>query len=290
MRWNSLGGTRPSNTRASVPRLIPLYNARTTTSSGDGVSSGSVRISPWPGAAIQNACAASAAIRQFWGFARDDTIPQPLCGPSSGGPIRLKPDPTGYEAAAAKAGSAAKAGQSAMGPMRFGAANQITLVRALLVAGLASFAAQPATPTAAWRAVVIAILAALLDGLDGWVARRTGTVSAFGTRFDMETDAALILVLAILAWQYGKAGPWVLLSGLLRYIFVAAGWLWPWMAGPLASTLRAKIICVVQIVALIVATAPAIAPPASAVVAAVGLLALCYSFLVDTRRLWLRTQ
>jgi len=177
-----------------------------------------------------------------------------------------------------------------MGPMRFGAANQITLVRALLVAGLASFAAQPATPTAAWRAVVIAILAALLDGLDGWVARRTGTVSAFGTRFDMETDAALILVLAILAWQYGKAGPWVLLSGLLRYIFVAAGWLWPWMAGPLASTLRAKIICVVQIVALIVATAPAIAPPASAVVAAVGLLALCYSFLVDTRRLWLRTQ
>ena len=174
--------------------------------------------------------------------------------------------------------------------MKFGPANQITFVRAVLVAGLAVYLKQPATPTAASRIVIIAIVAALLDGLDGWVARRTRTVSAFGSRFDMETDAALILVLAILAWQYGKAGPWVVLSGLLRYIFVAAGWLRPWMRAPLASTLRGKIVCVVQIVALIVAMAPTIAPPASSLVAAVGLLTLCYSFLVDTLRLWRRTQ
>ena len=173
--------------------------------------------------------------------------------------------------------------------MKFGPANQITLLRAILVAGLAILVGQPATPVTAWRVVLIAIVAALLDGVDGWVARRTGTVSAFGTRFDMETDAALILVLAILAWQYGKAGAWVLLSGLLRYIFVAAGWLWPWMRSPLSSTLRGKIVCVVQIVALIVAMAPMIAPPASSLVAAVGLLALSYSFLVDTLRLWRRT-
>ena len=174
--------------------------------------------------------------------------------------------------------------------MKFGRANQITLLRAVLVVGLAILLGQPATPLMAWRVVSIAIVAALLDGVDGWVARRTGTVSAFGTRFDMETDAALILVLAIFAWQYGKAGPWVLLSGLLRYVFVAAGWLWPWMRSPLLSTLRGKIICVVQIVALIVAMAPMIAPPTSSLVAAVGLLALSYSFLVDTLRLWRRTQ
>jgi phosphatidylglycerophosphate synthase len=170
--------------------------------------------------------------------------------------------------------------------MKFGPANQITLVRAVLVAGLASLIARPATTTLAWIVVLIAIVAALLDGVDGWVARRTGTVSAFGTRFDMETDAALILVLAILVWQYGKAGPWVLLSGLLRYAFVAAGWLWPWMRAPLASTLRAKVICVAQIVALIVVMAPSITPPISSVVAVAALVALCYSFLVDTLRLW----
>ena len=174
--------------------------------------------------------------------------------------------------------------------MKFGPANQITLVRAALVAGLASFTGRPATPIVAWGAVFIAIIAALLDGVDGWVARRTGTVSAFGTRFDMETDAALILVLSILVWQYGKAGPWVLLSGLLRYAFIAAGWLWAWMRGSLVSTLRAKVICVAQIVALIVAMAPVMERPASGVVAAVGLLALSYSFLVDTLRLWRGTQ
>lgn len=174
--------------------------------------------------------------------------------------------------------------------MKFGPANQITLIRAVLAAGLAILVGQPATPTLAWSVVVIATIAALLDGVDGWVARRTGTVSAFGARFDMETDAALILVLAILVLQYGKAGPWVLLSGLLRYVFVAAGWLWPWMRAPLASSLRGKIVCVVQIVALIVAITPTIAPPTSSVVAAVALLALSYSFLVDTLRLRRRTQ
>jgi hypothetical protein len=104
-------------------------------------------------------------------------------------------------------------------------------------------------------------------------------------RFDMETDAALILVLAVLAWRYGKAGPWIILAGLLRYIFVAAGWVLPWMRGPLAPTLRGRLICVVQIVTLIAAIAPSVQPPASAALAAVGLAALCYSFAVDT--LWL---
>jgi phosphatidylglycerophosphate synthase len=170
--------------------------------------------------------------------------------------------------------------------MNFGPANQITLVRALLVAGLVILCGQPATRAVAWSVVLIAIVAVLLDGVDGWVARRTGTVSAFGMRFDMETDAALILVLAILVWQHGKAGSWVVLSGLFRYAFVAAGWLWPWMRAPLSSTLRGRIICVVQIGALVFAMAPIVAPPASSAVAAVGLLALCYSFLVDTLRLW----
>jgi phosphatidylglycerophosphate synthase len=174
--------------------------------------------------------------------------------------------------------------------MNFGPANQITLVRALLVAGLAMLVFQPATPTVAWRAVSIALVVVLLDGVDGWVARRTRTSSAFGERFDMETDAALVLVLATLAWQYGKAGPWVILSGLLRYIFVAAGWVWRWMRAPLASTLRGKILCIVQIAALIVAIAPPMTPPASSAVAAVALVALCYSFLIDTLRLWQRTQ
>ena len=63
----------------------------------------------------------------------------------------------------------------------------------------------------------------LLDGVDGWLARRDQTASRFGARFDMEIDALLILALSVLAWRHDKAGEWVVISGLLRYVFVAAG-------------------------------------------------------------------
>jgi phosphatidylglycerophosphate synthase len=110
--------------------------------------------------------------------------------------------------------------------------------------------------------------------------------SAFGARFDMEVDALLIQVLAILVWRHGKAGVWVLLSGLLRYGFVVAGWIWSWMAAPLPPRRRAKIICVAQILALIVALLPWVAPETSGWIAATALAVLSYSFFVDTRWLW----
>jgi hypothetical protein len=75
------------------------------------------------------------------------------------------------------------------------------------------------------------------------------------------------------------------LSGLMRYGFVAAGWLWPRMRRPLTPTLRGRIICTVQVAALVVTIVPAIPPPLSTVIAALGLAALSYSFLVDTSRL-----
>jgi len=164
--------------------------------------------------------------------------------------------------------------------------NQVTAIRAAIVALVAALFVIPPQAAVAWIAVVASSIAAILDGVDGWLARRTGMITAFGARFDMEVDALLIFVLAILAWRWAKAGPWVLMSGLLRYLFVAAGWVWPWMRRPLAPTRRARFICVVQIVALIVAIAPIIPAPFSAAIAASGLLMLAYSFLVDTMRLW----
>jgi phosphatidylglycerophosphate synthase len=169
---------------------------------------------------------------------------------------------------------------------RFGPANLVTASRLVLVLGIASFALRRPSSTLAWTAVVVCTLAALLDIVDGRVARRTGTASAFGAKFDMEVDALLIITLAVLAWQYGKAGVWVLLSGLLRYGFVTAGWLLPWLTAPLPPSLRRKTVCVVQIVALIVVLGPVIVPPFSTLIAAGGLAALGYSFLVDTVWLW----
>jgi len=170
---------------------------------------------------------------------------------------------------------------------RPGAANMVTSIRATLVVLLATLVPQHAvTRDQAWLAVIAASTASALDGVDGWLARRAGTASKFGARFDMETDALLILVLSILAWRWGKAGAWVLASGLMRYLFVAAGWVLPWMNGPLSPTMRGKTVAVIQMVALIVAIGP-IVPTALSTAGAAGALALlCWSFAIDVRRLW----
>jgi phosphatidylglycerophosphate synthase len=169
---------------------------------------------------------------------------------------------------------------------RFGPANQTTTVRVALVAIVAGLLFERPTPHLAAAAAALAGFAVILDGLDGWLARTSGKSSAFGARFDLEVDALLIMALAMLAWQHDKAGAWILLSGLLRYLFITSGLLWHWLRQPLPPSLRRQTICVIQIVGLMVAVLPIVRPPVSTAVAAVSLAVLCYSFLVDTLWLW----
>jgi phosphatidylglycerophosphate synthase len=95
--------------------------------------------------------------------------------------------------------------------------------------------------------VSLTIIALALDLVDGWVARRTGTATELGARFDGEVDAFLILALSVyVAPTYGA---WVLAIGALRYVFGAGEWLLPWMRAPLPprrwprSSLRSKGLC-----------------------------------------------
>jgi phosphatidylglycerophosphate synthase len=168
---------------------------------------------------------------------------------------------------------------------RFGLANRVTMIRAMLVALVAALIGLAATPEMLWYVIGLTALIGALDGLDGWLARRTRMASGFGARFDVETDAALILVLSILVWQHEKAGAWVLLCGLMRYGFVAAGWLLPWLAQPLHSTRRGKTVAVGQLLGLSVALAPIVPSPLSASAAALTLTALAWSFAIDVARL-----
>jgi phosphatidylglycerophosphate synthase len=169
---------------------------------------------------------------------------------------------------------------------RFGAANHMTLIRAGLVALVAGLIGEPAVAPVAAVAVGVAAAVEIFDGVDGWLARRDGLASAFGARFDMEVDALLIMVLAILAWQHGQAGAWVLLSGLLRYGFVVAGWLAPWIARPLPPSRRRQAICVVQIVGLGAVVSPLMPASVATPVAAAALAVLTASFLMDIVWLW----
>lgn len=173
---------------------------------------------------------------------------------------------------------------------RLGPANLVTLARAAMAAVLAATILRPGglsgDPALAWGAVALALVALALDGVDGWLARRSGLASAFGARFDMEVDAALAAVLCTLAILSGKAGLWLLPLGFLRYAWVAAGAVLPWLSGPLPARFSRKAVCVVQIAALIVLLAPVVAPPLSTLVAGAATGALVWSFAQDARWRW----
>jgi len=172
-----------------------------------------------------------------------------------------------------------------------GAANRVTLLRLVLVSWLAGAAGLPAASlhgALLWVAAALALLALLLDGLDGRTARRLGLSSRFGARFDEEVDAGLILVLTLLVWRSGQVDPWVLLLGLMRYAFVAAGWWWRDLRAELPPSFRRKAVCVLQVAVLPVCLLPTVTPLLAAQLAALALLALSWSFWVDVRWLWLQ--
>jgi phosphatidylglycerophosphate synthase len=96
-------------------------------------------------------------------------------------------------------------------------ANGVTWLRlaAVCVTGLFFWESLP------WVAGVFA-LTLVLDGVDGWLARRRKEASEFGAHFDMETDAFMVALLCgVLALSPG-VGAWVLLPGALRYLLVVA--------------------------------------------------------------------
>ena len=163
----------------------------------------------------------------------------------------------------------------------FGSANQVTLARGALTALLYAAIGEHVGPPVLWFVVIAAAVAVTLDGVDGWLARNGGKSTAFGARFDMETDALLILGISILSWQHGKAGPWILAAGTMRYVFVVCGYALPWLNRALPYSYRRRVICVVQSVSLIISLVPWFTAPFSAFIALAGLSLLAASFAVD---------
>lgn len=174
-----------------------------------------------------------------------------------------------------------RAGRSVLGP-----ADVVTLTRALLVGGVTAIVAEGLLTgwTAQAPLVALAAVALLLDAVDGKVARRTGTVSPVGARFDMEVDAFLVLVLSV--HVAGFVGPWVLAIGGMRYAFVVAGWLLPWLRGPIPPSYVAKAVAVLQGVVLVVAAAQLLPPVVTVALVAVALALLVWSFGRTVRLLW----
>ncbi|PVZ07783.1 CDP-alcohol phosphatidyltransferase family protein [Actinomycetospora cinnamomea] len=174
--------------------------------------------------------------------------------------------------------AARRAGAATLGP-----AGAVTLARGVLVAGAVTLVGLEGL--ASTVLVGLAVVALALDGLDGPVARRTGTASALGARLDVEFDAFLLVVLSAHVALITGA-PWVLAVGLLRYVFVAAARVLPWLRGELPVRRSAKVVAALQGVALIVAAAGVLPDAIALVVIALALAALVWSFGVSVVWLW----
>jgi phosphatidylglycerophosphate synthase len=169
---------------------------------------------------------------------------------------------------------------------RFGAANVVTAVRSTmvgLISGIVVASLVAPIPTGLLLALVVPAL--LLDAVDGWVARRTNSVSELGARFDMEVDALLLLALSSFVSQ--TLGIWVLAIGLMRYAFVAAGWMFPWLRRQLPFRYWRKVVTAVQGIALTIAVT-GLLPGVDSVLVAIALALLVESFGRDV--LWLRRK
>ena len=135
-------------------------------------------------------------------------------------------------------------------------------------------------------AVGLAVVALVLDGVDGWVARRTGTVSGLGARFDMEVDAFLILVLSVYVAR--SVGPWVLAIGAARYAVWAVGWVLRWMRTPVPPRYWRKPVAATQGIVLTAAAAEVLPDVAINVAIAVAVVLLAESFGRDLVWQWRR--
>ena len=167
---------------------------------------------------------------------------------------------------------------------RFGWANATTALRSTMVGVVTALVTTSFTEDVSVPLLMgLTIPALALDAVDGWLARRTGTETDLGARFDMEVDAFLLLVLS--AYVAQDLGWWVLTIGLMRYAFVAVGRILRWMRATLPTRYWRKVVTAATGIALTIAAAGVLPSWAAGGVVLIALGLLVESFGRDV--LWL---
>lgn len=160
---------------------------------------------------------------------------------------------------------------------RFGPANAVTATRSMLVGlvtALVTASFSVSVPTS--LLVALTAIALALDGVDGYVARRTRSESDLGARFDMEVDAFLLLVLCV--YDARHVGWWVLTIGLLRYAFAAAALVLPWMGRTLPPRYWRKVVTAASGIGLAVIASQLLPATANVAIAVMALALMIESF------------
>ena len=100
-------------------------------------------------------------------------------------------------------------------PLLIGYANWMTIVRLLLLFVL-GFSINKISNIGAFLGFGLIII---IDGLDGLIARKFNQQTEYGGRLDMECDALLVLFLTSYHINSGAIPFWILLPGVMRFLF-----------------------------------------------------------------------
>jgi CDP-diacylglycerol--glycerol-3-phosphate 3-phosphatidyltransferase len=103
-----------------------------------------------------------------------------------------------------------------------GLANGLTLLRGALYAVVGGFVVVPAGTDLVWIPALCYGSGAVLDRLDGAVARTVGEETPLGTRLDMAFDTFGFVVAPLVAVLWGLLPVWYLSLSAARYVFLGA--------------------------------------------------------------------
>jgi cardiolipin synthase len=93
--------------------------------------------------------------------------------------------------------------------------NVLTLMRLLAAPGVAIMFLYFARPYADWFALILFVVAATTDWLDGYLARAWKQESKFGTMLDPIADKAMVVIALLVICGFSGMNPWILLPATL---------------------------------------------------------------------------
>ncbi|WP_044042960.1 CDP-diacylglycerol--glycerol-3-phosphate 3-phosphatidyltransferase [Octadecabacter antarcticus] len=93
--------------------------------------------------------------------------------------------------------------------------NILTLMRLLAAPGVAIMFLYFARPWADWFALILFVVAATTDWLDGHLARAWKQESKFGTMLDPIADKAMVVIALLVICGFSGMNPWILLPATL---------------------------------------------------------------------------
>jgi len=167
----------------------------------------------------------------------------------------------------------------------FGWGNGLTILRGILVAGLAGFLFSPRPEGwVVWLPGILYTLSDVTDFFDGYAARRTNHVTRLGEILDMSLDGTGVLVAAALAVQYGQVPVWYLGVALARPLFLGGMWLRSRLGLPnheLPESISRRVFAGLQMGFLAVVLWPLFLPPGTHLAAAVFALPFLAGFMRD---------